>query len=121
MTNFEQRECIARFMDMKDIHRGSKKFRRTPEGSCLWATHDPETINYAREYFIVPDYPHDLNALRCVEEKIRMSSLWIKYCENISQLIDMMLPYNSKEREGLAANLSAGQKTSLIIQTIQSS
>jgi hypothetical protein len=68
MIQQEKRIKIAEACGWIDIYRGSRKGNRTPEGNTLWGTKDAPSINYGREYVIVPDYFNDLNAMQFAEK-----------------------------------------------------
>ncbi len=70
MTPEQQRIAIAEACGWIDIYRGSRKGNRTPVGNTLWATKDAPSINYGREYVIVPDYLNDLNAMHEAEKNL---------------------------------------------------
>jgi len=63
MTQQEKQIKITEACGWIDIYLGSRKGNRTPVGNTLWGTKDAPSINYGREYVIVPDYFHDLNAM----------------------------------------------------------
>lgn len=67
MSPEKQRIAIAKACGWLDIQRGSRRGTRTPNGNTLWATKDTPSINYPREYSIVPDYLNDLNELHEAE------------------------------------------------------
>ena len=73
MTQQEKRIKIAQACGWIDIYRGSRKGNRTPEGNTLWGTKDAPSINYGREYVIVPDYFNDLNAMHEAERILTLS------------------------------------------------
>lgn len=63
LTQEQKRIKIAKACGWLDIYRGSRKGNRHPEGSLLWGTQDPDSINYERTYRVIPDYFNDLSAI----------------------------------------------------------
>lgn len=87
MKSEEQRIAIAEACGWLDIHRGSRKRNRTPEGNTLWATKDAPTINYGREYSVVPDYLNDLNAMHEVEKVLNVETFEGVYAPTLETIV----------------------------------
>jgi len=89
-----------------DIHRGSRKGNKTPEGNTLWGTKDQPSINYGREYSVIPDYLNDLNAMHEAEKRLRTprgdesnrmaEDRMVEYAERLNYCIDATAPQRAE-------------------------
>lgn len=82
MSPEKQRIAIAEACGYLDLYRGSRRGNKAANGSTLWGTKDAPSINYPRDYSVVPDFLNDLNAMREAEDILDDAGV-TKYIDNL--------------------------------------
>lgn len=82
MTPEQQRIAIAEACGFISFERYTRTGKKQPDGVRLYGTKDPDSVNYARNWELIPDYLNDLNAIREAELcKTLMERGYARYLE----------------------------------------
>jgi hypothetical protein len=76
MTTDEINVALGKLDGFLDIHRCTRRFNRDPKGVCWCGTKDGPTINYSREYVLLPNYAGSLDSLAPLEAKLTDRQAW---------------------------------------------
>ncbi len=122
MSDAEIRIAIAEALGWMDIYRCGKSLKRNNEGSVhgkyFAGTQDKPSINYGREYQMIPDYPGDLNAMHEAEKAaFGSSNLWQKF---VFELLEISGGSGLSELDGLCCLVqsTARQRAEAFLRTI---